>query len=135
MPESIQLVQWIVEAAGERKALDIVTLDLREVTLVADYFVICGGRSTVQTKAIAEHIEKSLEERGVRVLHREGMQHGQWILLDYGAIVVHVLREEERIFYSLERLWGDAKLVEEYPSETSSRKFDLKDKGLTFANR
>ncbi|MGI6647742.1 MAG: ribosome silencing factor [Bacillota bacterium] len=122
MNDSIQLVQWIAEAAGEQKAFDLVTLDLRGVSLIADYFVICSGRSTVQVKAIAEHIEKFLEDKGIRVLHREGKREGQWLLLDYGSVVVHVFREEERRFYGLERLWADARLVED-PKE---------DKGLTF---
>ena len=122
MNDSIQLVQWIAEAAGEQKAFDLVTLDLGGVSLIADYFVICSGRSTVQVKAIAEHIEKFLEDKGIRVLHREGKREGQWLLLDYGSVVVHVFREEERRFYGLERLWADARLVED-PKE---------DQGLTF---
>ncbi|NLC07707.1 MAG: ribosome silencing factor [Syntrophomonadaceae bacterium] len=125
MNDSIQLVQWIVEAAGEQKALDLVTLDLRGVSLIADYFVICSGRSTVQVKAIAEHIEKFLENQGIRVLHREGKREGQWLLLDYGSVVVHVFREEERRYYGLERLWADAKLVEDLEEAKE-------DKGLTF---
>lgn len=115
MTDQRQLVQWVAEAAEEQKALDIVTLDLQGVSLIADYFVICSGRSTVQVKAIAEHIEDSLEKKGHRVLHREGKRDGYWVLLDYGSVVVHVFREEERRFYALERLWGDAELVEGLP--------------------
>lgn len=125
MNDSIQLVQWIVEAAGEQKALDLVTLDLRGISLIADYFVICSGRSTVQVKAIAEHIEDFLENKGIRVLHREGKREGQWLLLDYGSVVVHVFREEERRYYGLERLWADARLVEDLEEAKE-------DKGLTF---
>ena len=113
MTDQMQLVQWVAEAADEQKAFDIVTLDLQGVSLIADYFVICSGRSTVQVKAIAEHIEEFLEKKGQRVLHREGKRDGQWVLLDYGSVVVHVFKEEERRFYALERLWGDAQLVED----------------------
>lgn len=112
MTDSRQIALWCVEAAEERKANEIVVLDLREISLVADYFVICDGRSNVQVRAIAEHIEEFLEERGVKPLHHEGMRQGYWVLLDYGSVVVHVFREEERRFYNLERLWGDAEIVE-----------------------
>jgi ribosome-associated protein len=103
----------VAEAADEQKAFDVVILDLRGVSLIADYFLICSGRSSVQVKAIAEGIEAFVEKEGCRILHREGKREGYWVLLDYGSVVVHVFREEERRFYALERLWGDAQLVED----------------------
>ncbi|NLK51497.1 MAG: ribosome silencing factor [Syntrophomonadaceae bacterium] len=117
MTEPIQVVQWVVEAAEQRKALNVVVLDLRKISLIADYFVVCSGRSTVQVKAIAEFIEDYLETKGVFVLHREGKREGQWSLLDYGAVVVHVFRDEERRFYALESLWADAELMESFSVE------------------
>lgn len=119
MTDSLALAKWAVEAALEGKALNVVTLDIREISLVADYFLVCSGRSTVQVKAITELIEENLKKKGIPVLHREGKRAGPWLLLDYGSVVVHVFREEERQFYALERLWADAELVE-WPSSGES---------------
>lgn len=112
MPDTLQIAQWAVEAAEERKAQEVLTLDLQGVTLIADYFVICSGRSTVQVKAIAENVIEYLKKKGIKPLHQEGVRDGYWVLLDYGSVVVHVFRGEERDFYSLERLWGDARQVQ-----------------------
>jgi len=105
------LLDLIVEAAGEKKAFDIVILQVGHLTPVCDYFVLMSGRSTVQVKAIAEHIQDKLTEQGVPVLRREGFREGHWVLLDYGDIVVHIFQEAEREFYGLERLWRDAPVV------------------------
>nr|WP_211328120.1 ribosome silencing factor [Thermodesulfitimonas autotrophica] len=106
-----ELLNLIVAAAEEKKGFDIVILQVGHLTTVCDYFVILSGRSTVQVKAIAEHIQDKLMERGVPVLRREGFREGFWVLLDYGDIVVHLFREEEREFYGLERLWRDAPII------------------------
>lgn len=95
-------------AGGEKKAEDVVILDMREVTLVADYFLILSGNSRPQVKAIADHVEERLEAVAARPLRREGYGAGRWVLLDYGGLVVHVFHEQDRAFYALERLWGDA---------------------------
>ena len=107
-------------AALDRKALDLRVLDLRGITLLADYFLICHGSSPRQTKAIAERIEERLRERGVRSLHSEGEDRGQWILLDFGVVVVHVFLEATRRFYGLEKLWADADDVTEEMVQSSS---------------
>ncbi|HEX3032542.1 MAG TPA: ribosome silencing factor [Bacillota bacterium] len=99
-------------AAEDKKARDVKTLQIKELSIITDYFVICSANSTTQVKAIADNIEEKLEEQDIRVLHREGMREGRWILLDYGSVVVHVFQEDERTYYNLERLWGDAKTVE-----------------------
>ena len=83
-------------------------LDLREISSVTDYFIICTGRSDVHVRAIVERIEAGLAERGERPLAREGVAHGSWALLDYGDVVVHVFQPDARAFYDLERLWGQA---------------------------
>ena len=103
------------KGAEEKKAFDVVVLDLQGITIISDYFVICGGNSNTQVQAIADAIEDKLEEAKLPILRREGLREGKWILLDYGSIVIHVFQSEEREFYSLERLWGDAKVV--YRSE------------------
>lgn len=99
------------EAAVAKKGHNPVILDLRPVTLVADYFVITSAPTAVQVRAITEGIQARLREQGMTVRHREGYDLARWILLDYGAVVVHVLNEVERAFYNLERLWGDAEMV------------------------
>lgn len=95
------------QTAGDKKANRVVILDVREVSGVADYFVICGATNTTQARAIADAIEEKLGQVTKRG-HREGYDSGRWVLLDYGAVVVHVLHETERQYYNLERLWGDA---------------------------
>lgn len=109
----LKMVEYIVNAADDKKAEDITVLDLRKISSVTDYFVICTGSSATQTKAIADNIEEKLEkDYNLRLLRREGFQSGAWILLDYGSVVVHIFKPEERDFYNLERLWGDAKVLE-----------------------
>ncbi len=105
-------VAWLaVEAAESKKALDVVTLDMQKVTLLTDYFVIGSGTSTVHVKAIAEAVEEKLAEAGVRLIHREGVNGGRWVLLDYGDVVVHIFHRDEREFYDLERFWHQAPRV------------------------
>jgi ribosome-associated protein len=108
---STDLTSKIVESAQEANATDIVVLDLRGLTILADYFVIASGRSTIQVKSIAERIEDQLLEQGEKPLRREGFNEGRWIILDYSGVMVHIFRQEEREFYQLERLWGDAPLL------------------------
>lgn len=109
-----------VDAALSKKATDIVVLDMRAVSGVADYFVICTGESDLQVKAINEAIEDEIKEAcGERPWHREGREHRQWVLLDYVDLVVHIFSPEKRTFYDLERLWGDAPM-EHVPAEASS---------------
>ena len=102
------LANKIAAAASDKKARDILIMDMTRISPVTDHFVICSANSTTQVKAIADNIEEKLEEQGIRLLRKEGYREGRWILLDYGACVVHVFVEEERLFYHLERLWSDA---------------------------
>jgi len=101
----------IAAAASDKKAHDIVILDMKEVSLVTDYFIICSANSTTQVKAIADNIEEKLAENGIQPLHKEGYREGRWILLDYGDCVAHIFVEDDRRFYNLERLWGDAEAL------------------------
>lgn len=101
----------VAEAAGNLKARNVVILDVRGVTLVTDYFVVCSASTGTQVKAIADRVQEELEKVAVRPRHREGYDNARWVLLDYGGVVVHVFRDEEREFYNLERLWGDARAV------------------------
>ena len=97
-----------VKAALGRKATGLVLLDLRDVTDVADVFMICSGRSNRQVSAIADHIQRELRDAGIRPINMEGLREGQWALLDYGHIVIHVFYEPVRQFFDLEGLWADA---------------------------
>lgn len=105
---NVNLSELIAKAASEKKARDILILDMQQVSLVSDDFLICSANSTTQVKAIADNIEEKLKEVGVDYLHREGYREGRWVLLDYGTCVAHVFVEEERTFYNLEHLWADA---------------------------
>ena len=100
------------EAAQGKKARDLVALDLRGLSGVADYFLICSGESEVQVKAIAEAVEEKLKLQGARPWHVEGLEGRRWVLLDYVELVVHVFHHRTREYYLLERLWGDARKVD-----------------------
>jgi len=98
-------------AAESKKAFDLVILDLRGLFPFSDYWLICSGSSAVQTKAVAEEVLKEMEECQLRPSHLEGMEEGEWILIDYGDLMIHIFREGERLFYQLERLWHRAPLL------------------------
>lgn len=111
MAKSEQLMRQVVDAAVDKKANDIVALNLQHISLVADYFVICHGNSDTQVQSISTEIKKRAEEAGARV-RIEGMDTARWVLIDMGDVVAHVFHRDEREYYSLERLWSDAKAVE-----------------------
>jgi ribosome-associated protein len=100
-----------VDLAADRKAADIVLLRTSEVTTMADYFVICSGRSDRQLQALASGIVDELRDDGIRPLGVEGRGAARWVLLDYGSVIVHLFGPEEREFYGLERLWSTAQQV------------------------
>ena len=109
----------------DRKAYDLVVLETGNVSSIADYFVICSGRSDTQVQALAEAVEEQLGQQGVRPLAVEGFQHGQWVLVDYGDVVVHIFYVPVRQFYDLERLWTRAprvELPEPFQSQARSQK-------------
>jgi ribosome-associated protein len=106
------LTEKIADLIFSKKGSDIKILDLRELTTIADFFIICSADSDVQVKAIADEIDKQLHNEGVRLWHKEGYRGANWILLDYVDVVVHVFRKTVREFYNLEKLWGDAPVIE-----------------------
>ena len=101
-----------MQAATDRKAMDVVVLDMREASSITDYFLICTGGSERQVQAIADAVDEQMSRHGVASLGVEGYRGAGWILMDYGDIVVHVFSEETRDFYELERLWSNAPRVE-----------------------
>ena len=109
MLNSLEAAQLCAQAADNKKAFDILILDLRELTYFTDYFVICSGSNITQVGAIADGIGQALAEVGIRPSHVEGEAEASWVLMDYGDIVVHIFDEQTRAYYCLEKLWGDAK--------------------------
>ncbi len=121
MPDSIKRNPIVLEskakaisiaaASLDKKAEDIVVLDIEKLTSVADYLVLCSGGSDRQVRAIADHIDGSLAQQRIRPLSIEGTSTSQWVLMDYGDVIVHIFRTDVRAHYALERLWGDATRV------------------------
>jgi ribosome-associated protein len=107
----LDLARRVVELAEDKKAAEIVLLEIAPLTTVADYLVVCSGGSERQLGAIADGIVEGLKAEGIRILAREGAPDSHWILLDAGAVIVHVFAPPERDFYALERLWAEAKTV------------------------
>ena len=100
-----------IKAILGRKALNVVALDVAEMTSYADVFIFCSGRSNRQVSAIADHIKTDLKKQKIKPLSIEGTKDGHWVLLDYGHVIIHVFYEPVREFYDLEGLWSDAKRV------------------------
>lgn len=105
-------VRAAVEAAQDKQASNITVLKLSGVSAFADYFVVCSGQSGPQLRAIAEAIEEKLEREGMRLRHREGKSASEWVLLDYGSMVIHIFGEGARRYYDLERLWRNAERLD-----------------------
>lgn len=106
-----RLVRRAVAAASDKQALGLLVLDVRGISGVADYFFLCSGRSTPHVQTITEAIRGALKADGFQPRHAEGIPASGWVLLDYGAVLVHIFLAETRTYYSLERLWGDAPSV------------------------
>lgn len=109
--ESLDIAQNAATTAVDRKADDVLILDVAPLTTVCDHFVIASAPTRIQTKDIAQKIEDALETQGVKKLRVQGRDEGSWILLDYGSVVVHVFLRQEREFYDLEGRWSEAKVV------------------------
>jgi len=105
-------VRTAVEAAEEKKAVEMVVLKVAELTSFTDFFIICSGNSSRQVQAIADEVTEQVKRHGVRPMHTEGYSNAEWVLIDYGPFVVHIFTETSRRFYDLERLWRDAERVE-----------------------
>ncbi len=109
--QALALARRIVDLAADKKAADIVLLEIGRLTSVADYFVICSGASERQLGAIADGIVEGVRSDGEKPIGREGSVGAHWMLIDFGSVVVHVMTPPERDFYQLERLWADAPLL------------------------
>lgn len=108
----MQRVTRIAQALYDKKVKNLEVLDISEVTSIGDYFIIATCTSSTQVKACADEVEEKMDEIGIAPNHKEGYNGGNWILMDYGDIIVHVMLDETHDFYSLEKLWSDAKEIE-----------------------
>jgi ribosome-associated protein len=123
MSPETDLVMEAAEAASSKKAQGIVILDVSELLVITDHFLVCNGNNERQVRTIADEVERSLREsRGAKPFRREGVREGRWILLDYVDFVVHVFGPEEREYYDLERLWADAPRIQFEESPEDLRK-------------
>lgn len=110
--ENQELLKIAVKAADDKRAEDILALNMKGISLIADYFIICHGNSDKQVQAIAREIRDKAEESNYNVKRMEGFDEARWVLIDLGDVVAHVFHREERSYYNLERLWGDAPRVD-----------------------
>lgn len=112
--ESYELARAAAKILSDKKAKDIVILNVGDQTVVCTYFVIASGTSSTQVRALCDNVEEQLKQREIVPARTEGVREGRWGVLDYGDVVVHVFNEESRLFYYLERLWDSGKNVERY---------------------
>ncbi|MFY9176728.1 MAG: ribosome silencing factor [Caldicoprobacterales bacterium] len=97
----------IAQILEDRKAIDVVVLDIHSLTIIADYFVIASGGSETQVRALYEEVEEKMRLEGIEPVHKDGHGGNRWIALDYGDVIVHIFHQDDRSFYNLERLWAD----------------------------
>lgn len=109
--EPLRFSKMIAEIIKTKKGFDINILDLRKLSGIADFFVICSADADRQVKAIADEVDEKLHNKGIRCFHKEGYETMNWIILDYFDVIVHVFRAEARNYYNLEKLWGDAPVI------------------------
>lgn len=107
-----EMAAMIVKALDSKKGLDIRLLHTADITVLAEYFVICTASSPTHVKTLTEEVDRGMSESGEPPLRREGYRSGSWVLLDFGCVIVHVFMDETRKFYDLERLWSDAETVD-----------------------
>lgn len=110
--DSEERVRLMADIADSMRATDVLALDLRGLTIISDFFLLCTGKSSIQIRGIADRIEERLRDLGLRKLRIEGYQEATWILLDYGDVVAHIMAEEQRAFYNLEEFWANAPRLE-----------------------
>lgn len=112
MEESRKMAKLAYEALDEKKGENIKVIDISEISVLADYFIIANGTNDSQVRALVENVEEQLSKAGYETKQREGYGLGSWVLLDFGSIIVHVFDKENRLFYDLERIWRDGKYIE-----------------------
>ena len=109
---SIEIARLAIRALEDKKAEEIKTIDISEVSVIADYFIIANGTNRSQIPALSDHVEETLGKAGVPLRQIEGYQNANWVLLDFHDVIIHIFDKENRLFYDLERIWRDGKPVE-----------------------
>ena len=109
---AVELTRAAADAAGDKLATDIIAFDVSEQLALTDVFLLCSANNDRQVKAIQDAVEEKLLSMGAKPVRREGEREGRWVLLDFSDIVVHIQHAEERVYYALERLWGDCPVIE-----------------------
>ena len=112
--DSKEFSNKVIEVLSNHKAEDVVRIDLKDKNGIADYFIIASGRSMTHTRGLIEHTEEEIEKIGISPIREEGVKEGRWAVIDYGDVIVHVFNDETRLFYHLEKLWGDEKNMEKF---------------------
>lgn len=111
MTEQKKMAKIVYEALDEKKGYDIKLIDISEITMIADYFVIASGDSTTQIQAMINNVEEHMHKNGYAVKRVEGNKNSTWVLMDFGDVIVHIFDKEDRLFYDLERIWADGKVL------------------------
>ena len=112
--DSKTFAQKICETLIDHKAEDVVCIDVKGKTEVADFYVVASGRSMTHTRSLIEYVEKEAEEIGYSPIRMEGVREGRWAVIDYGDVIVHIFNDESRLMYHLENLWGDEESIKRY---------------------
>jgi len=110
--EAKEMAKLAIQALEDKKAQDIKVIDIGEVSTIADYFIIASGKNRSQIQAMCDNVDETLERAGVSKKQTEGYQNANWVLMDYGDIIVHIFDTENRLFYDLERIWRDGKEID-----------------------
>lgn len=112
-----ELTMLICKTLDDKKAEDITVLDVAELTVVADNYVICTGRNSTHVKTLAEYVVEELEKQEIKPLRSDGMKDGRWTVVDYGSTILHIFNDETRVLFCLEKLWGKDDNVKKFPQE------------------
>ena len=107
-----EITKLVVEALEDKKAEDVTIIDIHEISAVADYFVVANGTNQNQLQAMRDAVDEAMYQRGIHARQVEGNQNSTWILMDYEDVIVHIFSKEDRLFYDLERIWRDGKVIE-----------------------
>lgn len=107
-----EMIKTIIEVLNDELAIDIKVLKVSELTIIADHFIIASGKNAVHIRSIVAGVINNLQEKGINPQRVDGSEEGRWVVVDYGFIIVHLFRQEEREYYKLEKLWGDAEVVD-----------------------
>lgn len=112
MTEQANMAKIVYDALDEKKGCDIRMIDISEISMIADYFVIASGGSSNQIQALINNVEEQMQKNGYTVKRIEGNKNSTWVLMDYGDVIVHIFDKEDRLFFDLERIWSDGRLID-----------------------